>query len=45
MQECLDPFYIENYGGIVKYAKTKADFSLDIDAISKALEQYKAVNK
>ena len=21
------PFYIENYGGVVKYAPTKADFS------------------
>ena len=33
------PFYIENYGGIVKYAKTKADFSLDIAAISKAVNR------
>ncbi|MEN6467781.1 MAG: pyridoxal phosphate-dependent aminotransferase [Smithella sp.] len=31
------PFYIENYGGVVKYAATKPDFSLDIDAISKAI--------
>jgi aspartate aminotransferase len=31
------PFYIENYGGIVKYATTRADFSLDIAAISKAI--------
>ena len=31
------PFYIENYQGIVKYADTKADFSLDIDAIAKAI--------
>ncbi len=31
------PFYIENYGGVVKYATTRADFSLDIDAISKAI--------
>lgn len=31
------PFYIENYNGIVKYADTGADFSLDIDAISKAI--------
>jgi aspartate aminotransferase len=33
------PFYIENYGGIVKYAMTKADFSLDIPAISKAVNR------
>jgi aspartate aminotransferase len=33
------PFYIENYGGVVKYAKTKDDFSLDIDAISKAFNR------
>jgi aspartate aminotransferase len=33
------PFYIENYGGIVKYAKTKTDFSLDITAISKAINR------
>ena len=33
------PFYIENYGGVVKYAKTKDDFSLDIDAISKAINR------
>lgn len=31
------PFYIENYNGVVKFAKTKADFSLDIAAISKAI--------
>jgi len=31
------PFYIENYDGVVKYAATKPDFSLDIAAISKAL--------
>ena len=31
------PFYIENYGGVVKYATTRADFSLDIAAISKAI--------
>ena len=31
------PFYIENYGGIVKYAETKKDFSLDIDSISEAI--------
>lgn len=33
------PFYIENYGGIVKFAKTKTDFSLDIAAISKAINR------
>ena len=33
------PFYIENYGGIVKYARTKDDFSLDIEAISKAINR------
>jgi len=33
------PFYIENYGGVVKYAKTKDDFSLDINAISKAINR------
>ncbi|MHB8137645.1 MAG: pyridoxal phosphate-dependent aminotransferase [Smithellaceae bacterium] len=31
------PFYIENYNGVVKYAATKNDFSLDMDAISKAI--------
>lgn len=31
------PFYIENYSGVVKYANTTADFSLDIAAISKAI--------
>ncbi len=31
------PFYIENYNGVVKYAATKPDFSLDIDALSKAI--------
>ncbi len=31
------PFYIENYGGVVKYAPTKADFSLDLEAIGKAI--------
>lgn len=33
------PFYIENYGGVVKYAETKTDFSLDISAISKAINK------
>lgn len=31
------PFYIENYNGVVKYATTQTDFSLDIEAISKAI--------
>jgi len=31
------PFYIENYNGVVKQAATRADFSLDIDAIAKAI--------
>lgn len=31
------PFYIENYGGVVKFVKTKADFSMDMDAIEKAI--------
>ena len=30
-------FYIENFGGIVKYATTKKDFSLDIAAIAGAV--------
>lgn len=33
------PFYIENYGGVVRYAKTKTDFSLDIDAIARAINR------
>ncbi|GAB6271930.1 MAG: pyridoxal phosphate-dependent aminotransferase [Smithella sp.] len=31
------PFYIENYNGVVKQAATRADFSLDIAAIAKAI--------
>jgi len=31
------PFYIENYGGIVNYATTKSDFSLDFDSIAAAI--------
>ena len=31
------PFYVTNYGGVVKFVKTKDDFSLDIEAISKAI--------
>jgi aspartate aminotransferase len=30
-------FYIENFGGIVKYAQTKKDFSPDIAAIAEAI--------
>jgi aspartate aminotransferase len=30
-------FYIENFGGIVKYAETKKDFSLDITSIAGAI--------
>jgi aspartate aminotransferase len=38
------PFYIDNYGGVTKFVKTKDDFSLDIEAISKAInEKTKAV--
>jgi aspartate aminotransferase len=38
------PFYIENYGGVVKYAATKNDFSLDFDSITEALsEKTKAI--
>lgn len=33
------PFYIDNYGGVVKYVKTKTDFSLDIDAIARAIHR------
>ena len=31
------PFYIENYNGVVKYASTKDDFSLDVSAIARAI--------
>jgi len=31
------PFYVTNYGGVVKFVKTKDDFSLDIEAIGKAI--------
>ena len=31
------PFYIENYGGVVKYAETKNNFSLDFDSIAEAI--------
>lgn len=33
------PFYVENYGGIVKFVRTKEDFSLDIDAIDRAIHK------
>ncbi len=33
------PFYIDNYGGVTKYVKTKSDFSLDIEAIGKAINK------
>ena len=33
------PFYIENYGGVVKFVRSKDDFSLDIEAISKAVNK------
>ncbi|MBP7231107.1 MAG: pyridoxal phosphate-dependent aminotransferase [Syntrophaceae bacterium] len=31
------PFYIENYQGVVKYADTRPNFSLDIEALDKAI--------
>jgi aspartate aminotransferase len=31
------PFYIENYDGVVKFVPTNADFSLNIEEISKAI--------
>jgi aspartate aminotransferase len=31
------PFYIDNYGGVVKFVRTNADFSLNMEAISKAI--------
>jgi aspartate aminotransferase len=33
------PFYIENYSGVVKYVQSRADFSLDITEISKAINK------
>jgi aspartate aminotransferase len=33
------PFYINNYGGLTKFVKTKDDFSLDIEAIGKAINK------
>ncbi|HNY49005.1 MAG TPA: pyridoxal phosphate-dependent aminotransferase [Smithella sp.] len=33
------PFYVENFGGVVKFVNTKEDFSLDVDAIGKAINK------
>lgn len=33
------PFYIDNYGGVVRFVQTKADFSPDIKAIEKAINK------
>ncbi len=33
------PFYIDNYGGVTKYVKTKSDFSLDIESIGNAINK------
>jgi len=33
------PFYIENYNGVVKYVPTKPDFSLDMEALAKAVNR------
>lgn len=33
------PFYVENYGGVVKFVDTKKDFSLDIEAIRNAINK------
>jgi len=33
------PFYVDNYGGVVKFVRTKDDFSLDIKAIAKAIHK------
>ncbi len=33
------PFYIENFGGVVKFAQTKNDFSLDIAPIAGAINR------
>jgi aspartate aminotransferase len=33
------PFYIDNYGGVTKFVRTRKDFSLDIEAISKAINK------
>lgn len=33
------PFYVDNYGGVVRLVKTRTDFSLDIEAIGKAINK------
>jgi aspartate aminotransferase len=33
------PFYVNNYGGVVKFVKTQDDFSLDIEAIARAINK------
>ena len=33
------PFYIDNYRGIVKFVKTKEDFSLNIESIEEAINE------
>ena len=33
------PFYVENYGGVVKFVDTRKDFSLDIEAIGNAINK------
>ena len=33
------PFYVENFGGVVQFVRTKDDFSLDIDAIGRAIHK------
>ncbi|MBN1365444.1 MAG: pyridoxal phosphate-dependent aminotransferase [Syntrophaceae bacterium] len=33
------PFYIDNYGGVVKFVQTQADFSLDIRAIDESINK------
>jgi aspartate aminotransferase len=33
------PFYIDNYGGVVKFVRTRADFSMDIEAIGAAINK------
>jgi aspartate aminotransferase len=31
------PFYVENYGGVVKFVPSRPDFSMDVEAIGKAV--------
>jgi aspartate aminotransferase len=33
------PFYIDNYGGVTKFVRSKADFSLDIEEIGKTINK------